>query len=104
MRNQLLEAALGISKPSSVRDVDFDAARKALTIGIDSVVGSRFRAPAVDGAHRRGRLRGTGRGLNGLFRATKRDACSYTRFATTRTVRFLIASKFGFTPFNPRAA
>ena len=51
MQNQLFEAALGISKPWYVRGVDFDAARKVLTIGIDFVAGSRFPAPDVDGAH-----------------------------------------------------
>jgi transposase len=51
MQNQLFEAALGISKPWYVRGVDFDAARKVLTIGIDFVAGSRFVAPGVDGAH-----------------------------------------------------
>src|SRR6516225_2040475 len=33
MQNQLFEAALDISKPWYVRGVDFDAARKVLTIG-----------------------------------------------------------------------
>src|SRR5215472_2878161 len=51
MQNQLFEAALGISKPWYVRGVDFDAARKMLTIGIDFVAGSRFPAPGVEGAH-----------------------------------------------------
>jgi transposase len=51
MQNQLFEAALGISKPWYVRGVDFDAPRKVLTIGIDFVVGSRFRAPGVEGVH-----------------------------------------------------
>jgi transposase len=51
MQNQLFEAALGISKPWYVRGVDFDAARKVLTIGIDFVAGSRFPAPEVEGAH-----------------------------------------------------
>src|ERR1700745_1125533 len=51
MQNQLFEAALAISKPWYVRGVDFDAARKVLTIGIDFVVGSRFPAPGGDGAH-----------------------------------------------------
>jgi len=51
MQNQLFEAALGISKPWYVRGVDFDAARKMLTIGIDFVAGSRFAAPGVEGAH-----------------------------------------------------
>src|SRR5215472_5231738 len=52
MQNQLFEAALGIAKPWYVRGVDFDAARKVLTIGIDFVVGSRFAAPEVEGVHR----------------------------------------------------
>ena len=52
MQNQLFEAALGIAKPWYVRGVDFDAARKVLTIGIDFVVGSRFAAPGVEGVHR----------------------------------------------------
>lgn len=47
MQNQLFEAALGIAKPWYVRGVDFDAARKVLTIGIDFVAGSRFPALAV---------------------------------------------------------
>jgi transposase len=34
-----------------VRDVDLDAARKVLTIGIDFVAGSRFAAPAIEGLH-----------------------------------------------------
>src|SRR6516225_11993247 len=52
MQNQLFEAALGIAKPWCVRGIDFDAARKVLTIGIDFVAGSRFAAPGVDGTHR----------------------------------------------------
>jgi transposase len=52
MQNQLFEAALGIAKPWYVRGVEFDAARKVLTIGIDFVAGSRFAAPDVDGLHR----------------------------------------------------
>jgi transposase len=52
MQNQLFEAALGIAKPWYVRGVDFDPARKVLTIGIDFVAGSRFAAPGVEGAHR----------------------------------------------------
>ena len=35
MQNQLFEAALGIARPWYVRGIDFDAARKVLTIGID---------------------------------------------------------------------
>jgi transposase len=52
MQNQLFEAALGIAKPWYVRGVDFDPARKVLTIGIDFVAGSRFAAPGVEGVHR----------------------------------------------------
>jgi len=51
LQNQLFAAALGISKPWYVRGIDFDAARKVLTIGIDFVAGSRFPAPGVEGAH-----------------------------------------------------
>jgi transposase len=42
--------------------------------------------------------------LNGLFQAAKRKARGYTRFATMRTVLFLIAGKLGFTRINPDAA
>jgi hypothetical protein len=35
-----------------IRVVDFDAARKVLTIGIDFVAGSRFAAPGVEGLYR----------------------------------------------------
>src|SRR4029077_8114201 len=52
MQNQLFEAALGIAKPWYARGVDFDPARKVLTIGIDFVAGSRFAAPGVEGVHR----------------------------------------------------
>jgi hypothetical protein len=52
MQNQLFEAALGIAKPWYVRGVDFDAARKVLTISIDFGAGSRFAAPGVEGLHR----------------------------------------------------
>jgi transposase len=51
MQNQLFEAALGIARPWYVRGIDFDAARKVLTIGIDFVAGSRFAAPGVEGVH-----------------------------------------------------
>jgi transposase len=34
------------------RGVDFDAARKVLTIAIDFVAGSRFAAPGIEGRHR----------------------------------------------------
>jgi len=39
--------------------------------------------------------------LNGLFQAAKRKARGYTRFATMRTVLFLIAGKLDFSSFNP---
>jgi transposase len=42
--------------------------------------------------------------LNGLFQAAKRKARGYTRFATMRTVLFLIAGKLDFTKINPHAA
>ena len=40
--------------------------------------------------------------LNGLFQAAKRKARGYTRFATMRTVLFLIAGKLDFSRINPR--
>lgn len=42
--------------------------------------------------------------LNGLFQAAKRKARGYTRFATMRTVLFLIAGKLDFARINPHAA
>ena len=42
--------------------------------------------------------------LNGLFQAAKRKARGYTRFATMRTVLFLIAGKLDFTGINSHAA
>ena len=42
--------------------------------------------------------------LNGLFQAAKRKARGYTRFATMRTVIFLIAGKLDFSRLNPKAA
>ena len=42
--------------------------------------------------------------LNGLFQAAKRKARGYTRFATMRTVLFLIPGKLDFTIINPHAA
>ena len=40
MQNQLFEAALGIPKPWYARGIDFDAARKVLTISIEFVAGT----------------------------------------------------------------
>jgi transposase len=51
MQNQLFEAALGIANPWYVQGVDFDAARKTLTIRIDFVAGTRFPAAGIDGLH-----------------------------------------------------
>jgi hypothetical protein len=42
--------------------------------------------------------------LNSLFQAAKRKARGYTRFATMRTVLFLIPGKLDFTSGNPHAA
>jgi transposase len=51
MQNKLFETALGIDKPWHVTGVDFDAADKTLTIGVDFVVGTRFAAAGVAGLH-----------------------------------------------------
>jgi len=51
MQNQLFEAALGLAKPWYVGGVDFDAAKKTLTISVDFPAGTRFTAPGVAGAH-----------------------------------------------------
>jgi transposase len=51
MHNQLFEAALGIGKPWFVREVDFDATRKTLTVRIDFAAGTRFPAAGVAGVH-----------------------------------------------------
>jgi transposase len=42
--------------------------------------------------------------LNSLFLVGKRKARGYIRFATMRTVLFLIAGKLDFTRINPHAA
>jgi transposase len=51
VQNQLFEAALGIAKPWYVNGVDFDAAKKILTISVDFVAGTRFPAAGFAGAH-----------------------------------------------------
>ncbi|EDP61916.1 Transposase ISAE1 [alpha proteobacterium BAL199] len=51
MQNQLFEVALGIAEPWYVNGVDFDAAEKTLTIGVDFVAGTRFPAAGVAGVH-----------------------------------------------------
>jgi Transposase len=42
--------------------------------------------------------------LNGLFQAAKRKARGYTRFATMRTLLFLIPGNLDFARINPHAA
>jgi len=42
--------------------------------------------------------------INGLFQAAKRKARGFVRFATMRTVLFLIAGKLDFSKINPHAA
>ncbi|WP_444632886.1 ISL3 family transposase [Cupriavidus oxalaticus] len=51
MHSKLFEAALGVSAPWFVREVDFNAQTKTLTIQIDFVSGSRFSHPEVAGGH-----------------------------------------------------
>lgn len=51
MHAKLFETALGITDPWRVVGVDFDAAKKVLTISVDFVAGSRFEVPGVAGAH-----------------------------------------------------
>ncbi|MBP0623997.1 ISL3 family transposase [Cupriavidus consociatus] len=51
MHSKLFEAALGVSDPWFVREVDFNAQTKMLTIQIDFVAGSRFSHPEVAGGH-----------------------------------------------------
>lgn len=50
-QTQLFEAALGIKAPWYVQGVDFDAARRELTIAVDFVAGTRFPYPGVAGEH-----------------------------------------------------
>jgi transposase len=51
VQNQLFESALGITKPWYVGGVDFDAAKKVLTITVDFVAGTRFAVAGVAGVH-----------------------------------------------------
>jgi transposase len=48
---QLFESALSVSEPWYVETVDFDSAKKTLTIGIDFRAGSRFAHPEAAGSH-----------------------------------------------------
>ncbi len=51
MHSKLFEAALGVRDPWFVREVDFNAEAKTLTIQIDFAAGTRFSHPEVAGAH-----------------------------------------------------
>ncbi|MBP0596417.1 ISL3 family transposase, partial [Paraburkholderia sp. LEh10] len=51
MTNQLFESALGIKAPWYVQGVDFDTAKRQLTIAVDFVAGSRFGYPGLAGEH-----------------------------------------------------
>ncbi|MFM0523254.1 ISL3 family transposase, partial [Caballeronia jiangsuensis] len=51
MTNQLFEAALGIKAPWYVQGVDFDTAKRQLTIAVDFVAGSRFAYSGLAGEH-----------------------------------------------------
>lgn len=51
MSAKLFEAALGIAEPWFIRGVDFDAAKRTLTIGVDFIAGSRFAVPGIEGVH-----------------------------------------------------
>jgi len=51
MSTKLFEAALGIAQPWYVQGVDFDMAKKTLTIAVDFVAGSRFPVVGLEGAH-----------------------------------------------------
>lgn len=49
--NQLFTAALGIQSPWSVKEVNFDEAKKQLTIHVDFAAGARFGYPGEPGMH-----------------------------------------------------
>lgn len=51
MTAKLFEAALGISSPWYINGVEFDVAKKTLTIAVDFIAGSRFAIPGIEGAH-----------------------------------------------------
>ncbi|GHU25681.1 hypothetical protein AGMMS50256_00740 [Betaproteobacteria bacterium] len=51
MSAKLFEAALGISEPWFVRGLDFDTAKKILTLNVDFKPGQRFAVPGVESAH-----------------------------------------------------
>ena len=51
MMNTLFESALGIQKPWHIRNIQFEEAKKVLTIEIDFERGTRFSYPGIDGLH-----------------------------------------------------
>jgi transposase len=51
MTAKLFEAALGIASPWYINGVEFDTAKKMLSIAIDFVAGSRFAVPGIEGVH-----------------------------------------------------
>ena len=51
MTAKLFEAALGISSPWFINGVEFDVAKKTLSIAVDFIAGSRFAVPGAEGAH-----------------------------------------------------
>jgi transposase len=51
MSNELFAAALGVASPWHVRNVEFDAGKRLLTISIDFAKGSRFPCEAAEGLH-----------------------------------------------------
>lgn len=42
---------MGIAEPWLIQGVDFDIAKRTLTISVDFIAGSRFAVPGVEGAH-----------------------------------------------------
>jgi len=48
---KLFEAALGITPPWYINGVEFDVAKKTLSIAVDFIAGSRFAVPGVEGSH-----------------------------------------------------
>ncbi len=51
MSNELFETALGVETPWYVKDVNFDAGKRLLTIAIDFKKGSRFPCEGMEGLH-----------------------------------------------------
>jgi transposase len=51
MTAKLFEAALGITSPWYINGVEFDVAKKTLSIAVDFIAGSRFAVPGVEGLH-----------------------------------------------------